>query len=80
MPKNIPVLIGSSPNKKLAKNGYKTIPVNPKIVMLATAYEISLSFAFKTGAVVIIAVTPQIPVPVAINIARRVDCCNFFVK
>src|SRR5699024_6762104 len=80
VPRNIPALTGSSTNNKLAKNGYNTMPVRPKIVILATAYEISFSFASITGDVAMIAVTPQIPVPQAIKVPSLSDCCSFLVK
>src|SRR5690625_3357124 len=80
VPKNIPALIGSVAKKKSAIKGYNNIPVNPKIVILATAYDISSSRAFITGEVAIIAVTPQIPVPTAINVPNRFDCFILFVK
>src|SRR5699024_12572740 len=56
------------------------MPVNPKIVIFATAYEISSSLALITGEVAIIAVTPQIPVPHAINVPSLLDCFILFVK
>ena len=80
VPNQSPAFIGFPPNKKYAMNGYEIVASKPKTVITATAYAVSSSFALIIGLVATIADTPQIEVPTAMRVPRRLGCLSLLFK